>query len=100
LRWNFVVLLISPYFVDVAWQKLLQCVLIFQSYFVQCYALHWTDNVSAKRLSSLGRCPAGKIVDWNFFTKSANHHNELERYCLSYQNQRDMVKNGWDWQRQ
>jgi len=32
LSWPFVVLLVSPYFVDVAWQKLWQCVLIFQSY--------------------------------------------------------------------
>jgi len=29
LRWTFVVLLVSPYFVDVAWQKLRQCVLVF-----------------------------------------------------------------------
>jgi len=28
LRWTFVELLVSPYFTDVAWQKLRQCVLI------------------------------------------------------------------------
>jgi len=32
LRWSFVVLLVTPYFVDGARQKLRQCILIFQSY--------------------------------------------------------------------
>jgi len=30
--WTFVLLLVSSYFVDVAWQKLRQCILIFSSY--------------------------------------------------------------------
>ena len=29
MRWTFVLLLVSPYFIDVAWQILRQCVLIF-----------------------------------------------------------------------
>jgi len=32
LKWTFVVLLVSPYFVDVARQKLQQCILILGSY--------------------------------------------------------------------
>jgi len=32
LSWTFVVLLVSPYFAEVAWQKLRQCVLTFASY--------------------------------------------------------------------
>jgi len=29
VRWTFVLLLVSPYFIDIAWQILRQCVLFF-----------------------------------------------------------------------
>ena len=43
-------MLVSPYFVDVAWQKLLQCVLIFLRYIRQEILVYFPeavrDNVS------------------------------------------------------
>jgi len=45
LQWTFVVLLVSPYFVDVAWQKLRQCVLIFKKVIRQNIVVSFPEAV-------------------------------------------------------